>query len=58
MSDDLKNRGSHDRSRIAINEAHEVRYWTEILGVSNEELQLVVDKVGNSADAVRKELGK
>lgn len=58
MSDDLKNRGSQDRSRIAMQEPHEVRYWTETLGVSKDELQRAVDKVGHSVDAVRSELGK
>jgi hypothetical protein len=58
MSDDLTNRGQQDRSRIAMQEPHEVRHWTEALGVTKEELQRVVDKVGNSAAAVRKELGK
>jgi len=41
-----------------MNEAFEVRYWTKHLGVSKEELQRVVDKVGNSAAAVKKELEK
>jgi hypothetical protein len=58
MADDLSNRGAQDRSRISMSEEHEVRYWTQALGVSREELQRAVDKVGNSADAVRKELGK
>jgi hypothetical protein len=58
MSDDLTKRGQQDRSRIAMQEPHEVRYWTETLGVSKEELQKMVDKVGNSAAAVRQELGK
>jgi hypothetical protein len=58
MSDDLTKRGQQDRSRIAMQEPHEVRYWTEALGVSKEELQKMVDKVGNSAAAVRQELGK
>lgn len=58
MADDLTNRGAQDRSRISMNEEHEVRYWTEALGVSREEFQRAVDKVGNSATAVRKELGK
>jgi hypothetical protein len=56
MSDDLKNRGAQDRSRIAMGDEHEVRYWTEALGVSREKLQAAVDKVGNSVEAVRKEL--
>jgi hypothetical protein len=58
MADDLKNRGSQDRSRIAMHEEHEVRYWTKALGVSKDELAAAVAKVGNSADAVRRELGK
>ena len=58
MSDDLTNRGAEDRARISLKEAHEVRYWTEALGIGFDELKRVVDKVGNSADAVRRELGK
>ncbi|MGB3044515.1 MAG: DUF3606 domain-containing protein [Xanthobacteraceae bacterium] len=58
MSDDLSNRGAQDRSRISMGEEHEVAYWTKALGVSREELQRAVDKVGNSTNAVRKELGK
>ncbi len=58
MPDDLTKRGSADRSKIAMHEEHEVRYWTKHLGVSRDELQRAVDKVGNSAAAVRKELGK
>ena len=58
MPDDLKKRGQPDRSRIAMEEEHEVRYWTKHLGVTKEELQKAVDKVGNTAAAVRKELGK
>jgi uncharacterized protein DUF3606 len=41
-----------------MSEEHEVRYWTKHLGITKEELQKAVDKVGNSAAAVRKELGK
>jgi 3-oxoacyl-[acyl-carrier-protein] synthase III len=33
-----------------------VHYWTKHLNISKEELQKIVDKVGNSAAAVRKEL--
>ena len=58
MPDNLTKRGAPDRSKIAMSEAHEVRYWTKHLGVSKDELQRAVDKVGNSAAAVRKELGK
>jgi len=54
--DDLKNKGGPDRSKINMHEAHEVKYWTHQLGVSREELQAAVEKVGNAAAAVRKEL--
>jgi Protein of unknown function (DUF3606) len=46
MLDDLTKRGSPDRSKIAMHEEHEVHYWTKHLGVSREELQRAVDKVG------------
>ena len=58
MTDDLSNRGAQDRSRIAMGEEHEVRYWTEALGVSKDALQRAVDVVGNSAEAVRKHLAE
>ena len=54
--DDRKNKGQPDRSKINIHEAHEVKYWTHQLGVSREKLQATVEKVGNAAAAVRKEL--
>ncbi len=54
--DDLKNKGQTDRSKINMHEAHEVKYWTHQLGISLDKLQTTVDKVGNSASAVRKQL--
>jgi hypothetical protein len=56
MSDNLTKRDQRDRSMINMHEDFEVEYWTEELGVSRDELQKAVDKVGNSAAAVRKEL--
>jgi hypothetical protein len=58
MPDDLTKAGVADRSKIAMGEEYEVRYWTRHLGISRDELQRAVDRVGNSAAAVRKELGK
>ncbi|WP_271567715.1 DUF3606 domain-containing protein [Bradyrhizobium sp. CCBAU 11386] len=54
--DNLTKREQPDRSKINMDEAFEVKYWTHALGVSKEELQKAVEKVGNSAAAVRKEL--
>ena len=56
MSDNLTKRDQRDRSMINMHEDFEVKYWTEELGVSRDQLQKAVDKVGNSAAAVRKEL--
>ncbi len=58
MSDDLSNRGEPDRSRININEPHEVRYWTGRLDVSEEDLRKAVAEVGVSAQQVAEHLGK
>jgi hypothetical protein len=56
MTDSLTNRDQPDRSKINMSEDHVVHYWTKHLNISKEELQKAVDKVGNSAAAVRKEL--
>jgi hypothetical protein len=45
-----------DRSKINMHEPMELKYWTKELGVSVEQLQKAVEKVGNSAATVRKEL--
>lgn len=56
MADNLSNRGPADRSRINLSEDWERRYWTEALGISEEQLRTAVKAVGSSADAVRAHL--
>lgn len=58
MADDLKERGQRDRSRINVNELHEVKYWSKKLGVTETELKKVVEQVGPMAAAVERRLGK
>ena len=58
MSDDLSKRNGGDRKRISLGEEHEVRYWTQKLGVSKEQLEHAVKQVGTSAEAVEDYLGK
>lgn len=53
MSDDLSNVGGADRARINVNEQHELRYWTEALGVDETVLREAVQAVGVSANDVR-----
>jgi hypothetical protein len=53
MPDNMNFRNNPDASRINVNETHELRYWTQALGCSAEELRDAVKKVGTSAMAVR-----
>lgn len=58
MSDDLSNRSTQDRLRINVHEEHEVRYWTQELQVTREELAAAVKAAGVMAADVRKYLKK
>jgi hypothetical protein len=52
MADNPATRGEPDRSRINVNQEHEVRYWSQKLGISADELKQIVGEVGPMADAV------
>jgi hypothetical protein len=54
--DNLTKREQPDRSKINMHEDYEVKCWARALGVTRERLQHAVEKAGNSAAAVRKEL--
>ena len=56
MVDIRMRRQRPDRSKINMSDDDDIRYWSKHLGVSKDELAGAVDKVGNSAAAVRKEL--
>jgi Protein of unknown function (DUF3606) len=56
MAYNFKNGGAPDRSRVSMNNLHDVRYWTQTLGCSSDELAAAVARVGNSSDAVRREV--
>ena len=58
MPDDKSKGGKQDRDRINVREEYELRDWSKKFGVSKEELKKAVESVGNSAEAVRKHLGK
>ena len=58
MADNLKVRRLQDRNRINVSQYHEVEYWTERFGCTKQQLLDAVRRVGNSADAVRRALGK
>lgn len=56
MADSLAHKGQQNRTHIATDDPREVRYWTKHLKVTTAELREAVDRVGNSAATVRKEL--
>jgi len=48
---------SPDRSKIVIEREDHIKYWTRHFGVTKGELARAIETVGNSAAAVRKQLG-
>ena len=52
----LTKRTTPDRSKIDIDDAKQLKYWLKLLRVSKEDLVEAIDKVGNAAAIVRKEL--
>ena len=56
MSDEKRKPGRPDRDRIHINEAYELRYWSDKLGVTKEELAAAVKRVGPMIRDVEVEL--
>ncbi len=58
MSDDKSQRGAADRRMIDIDDENELRYWSEVLGITADRLRATVAKVGPIAAKVREELRK
>ena len=58
MSDDLKNRGPADRSRVSVSEAWEREYWCRHFGCTEAQLRAAVTAVGPMADKVKAHLAK
>jgi Protein of unknown function (DUF3606) len=53
---ELTRRETRDRSKINVHNATEAKCWARELGISQDQLRKLVETVGNSATAVRKEL--
>jgi hypothetical protein len=58
MSDDTTRRGPPDPARINVNQSWELRYWSEKLGVTEQELRRAVEAAGVMVEDVRRHLGK
>ena len=52
----LTKRVMPDRNKIIVTSQNEVKYWIRHFGVTREELERAVERVGNSIASVRKEL--
>ena len=50
-----QNRGNSERSRFAFYSDHEVRYWTERLGVSAEDVRAAVKRVRAMVEGSRRD---
>ncbi len=46
------------RNHIDLSTKELARHWCKRLGVSQEELEAAIEKVGDNAETVMKELGK
>jgi hypothetical protein len=54
--DNKANTGKRDDSRINVNEAYELQYWSERFNISREELKEAVNAVGTQVTAVEEYL--
>ena len=52
----LTKRINPDRNKITVTSENEVKRWIRHFGVTREELERAIERVGNSAASVRKEL--
>lgn len=50
MSDNTDLRGGQDRSRVAGDQEHEVRYFAEKHGISQDQVRDLIAKHGNSRE--------
>ena len=57
MSDDKSKTGHPDSDRINPQERYELEYWSRKFGISQQQLKDTIEKVGSSAEAVKKALG-
>lgn len=58
IADDPTKTGKPDRIRINVNEAYELRDWSEKFGITPEKLRETLAKVGPMAADVEKALRK
>ena len=57
MPDDLTRKGPEDPKKINVNQSWEIKYWTDKLGVSEQQLRKAVQAVGPLVADVKRYLG-
>lgn len=53
---ELSDKGQRSRSHIAVDDEENMHRWAKHFQISEEELRTTIDRIGNSASAVRKEI--
>lgn len=56
MSDNKNQKDIRDRNQVAVGESYEVDYIAKELGVSRQEVEAAIEKVGNSREEISKYL--
>lgn len=56
MLDDKTKKKPQDSSRISLEEPHEIIYWKDKFGCTEEKLRIAVDEIGDSAKKVEEYL--
>ena len=56
MADDLKQAGKPDDARSNVDQDHELKYWSEKLGVSRDQLRKAVQAAGPMVKDVQRHL--
>ena len=58
MADDKKKRGGADRARVAAGEGYEVSYFARKHGITKEQAEELIKKVGNSREKLNEAAAK
>ncbi len=58
MADDPSKKDFRDRDRVAADQEHEVRYFAEETGLSEEQVRELIDKHGNMRADLEREAKK
>jgi hypothetical protein len=58
MADDKTKRGGPDRARVAADEGYEVSYFARKHGISKDQAEQLINKVGNDREKLNEAASK